>query len=375
MPVYCTHCGARAAEHFRFCQSCGAPLARGSAQADLRGAARGTQRFSPIFVAGLSIGVVAVLIAAAIAITDATGSSGTHLGPLVTPTTITLITGTPVPNTTAGPVATSLAPATDTPEAQGPVDTPSTDGPHVITIEDSLSFDDQSPNTTSEPKTVTLSNEGGSAQPLGTPAIDGANADAFAVSNNLCGDSLDSVTRCDVEVTFAPTSEGTFSATLEIVDPSGNSIAAVTLSGTGGSSNPTGDISVSPGTLEIDTQAGITAYQSISVDNNGSAAINVTETLDDGSGVFSTASTCNGQIDAGTTCTESIGLDPPDQCEDAGYSGSVTFADDAGDTLGTVSLAGTATGDSNQCEATPSDNGASHQPMAPLHAATPHAGG
>jgi hypothetical protein len=320
-------------------------------------------------VGGIFAGVVALLAAAGIAISGLLGSQGAQPSPLGTATIVAQLTSTPVPQ--ASPAGTSIVPATEASTPPGPADTPATDGPHLVTIEDSLTFDDQNPNSTSEPKTVTLSNEGGTAQPLGTPTIDGPNPGAFAVSNDLCGDSLDAVSRCDVEVTFDPPDQGSFSATLEIVEPNGNSIAAVTLSGTGGSSNPAGDISVSPSTAQFGTQAGITDYQSIDVDNNGSAAINVTETLDDGGGVYSSGNQCNGQVDAGTTCVESIALNPPDQCDDASYSGSITFSDDAGDTLGTVSLDGTATGDSSQCQTSPGDKtGAQHAAVPPHASAT-----
>ena len=97
-----------------------------------------------------------------------------------------------------------------------------------------------------------------------------------------------------------------------------------------------------------------------------------TETLDDGGGVYSSGNQCNGQVDAGTTCVESIALNPPDQCDDASYSGSITFSDDAGDTLGTVSLDGTATGDSSQCQTSPGDKtGAQHAAVPPHASATP----
>lgn len=364
IPAYCTRCGARAAKHFRFCQSCGAPLGAPPGRTGRPSAAGtgGARRYSLPFVAGTSIGVLALLIAAGIAISDMLASPGPQPVPIGTPTVIALATGTTAPNASASPAGTSQAVATAAPTApSGPADTPSTDGPSVVTLQDSLTFDDQDPNTTSEAKTVTLSNEGGAAQPLGTPTIDGANPDAFAVSNNLCFDNLAAVSRCDLEVTFTPPSQGSFSATLEVVDPQGTTIVSVALSGTGGSSNPTADVSVSPGTAEFSTQAGITEYQSINVDNNGSAAINVSETLDDGGGVFSSGDQCNGEVAAGTTCTESIALNPPDQCDDATYSGSITFSDDAGDTLGTVSLAGTATGDSSQCQTSPSDRSGSGQ--------------
>jgi hypothetical protein len=218
-----------------------------------------------------------------------------------------------------------------------------------VTIEDSLKFDDTTPNSTSTEKTVTLSNEGGGPQPLGTPIIDGANPSAFAVSSNQCGDSLDALTRCDVSVTFSPPDTGDYSATLEIVDPQNQTLASVSLSGTGGSSNPASDISISPGTLSLDTQAGITASGTIDISNNGTASITVSEQVDNGGGVFSIVGNCNSEIAAGSTCSESVQITPPDQCSEASYSGSITFSDSAGNQLGTASLTSNATGDQNQC--------------------------
>ena len=306
----------------------------------------------------MSIGIVALLAAGGVVVTSMLASPSPQPGPLGTaaPTVSAQATSTLVPQGSPVPAGTSFSRATEVPTADsGPADTPSADGPHLVTIEDSLTFGDQDPNTTSPAKSVTLSNEGGSAQPLGLPKIDGIYSGAFAVSNNLCNDSLDAVTRCEIDVTFTPGEKGNFSGTLEIDDPQGNTLASVTLSGTGGSSSPTSDIAITPSSVQFDAQGGITSYQSVNIDNNGSAAVTVSESLDDG-GVFSLTGTCNGDVAAGTTCVESVGIQPPDQCDNASYSGSITFSDDAGNTLGSVSLSATVAGDTNQCPSTNSSN-------------------
>jgi len=343
MPRYCTRCGAQNRADVRYCQHCGAPMV---AQP---GTVLGQVRALPqTFVLGVVIGVMALLGASGIEVMRLVAAPG----PQPSPTAPAQTTGTPVAlATTIRAPSAQPTPGDNTPVAtadSGPTDTPDADGPHVVIIEDSIQFDDTTPGSTSAAKTVTLSNEGGAAQPLGTPTFDGTNPDAFAVSTNDCFDSLDSLGQCTLEVTFTPPAAGAFSATLEIVDPQGNSVTSVDVSGNGGSSNSAADISISPGTLELDTTAGSSASGSIEIDNNGTAAIGVSESVDDG-GVFTVDGSCNTTIDADSTCYESVEINPPDQCDSASYSGSVSFSDDAGNDLGSTALSSSVTGDSSQC--------------------------
>lgn len=89
-----------------------------------------------------------------------------------------------------------MGPTPGQPEATTTPDIGGNGPPHVVALTNALDFGDQDPGTTSDPQTVTLSNEGGGDQPLRPVAIGGANPDAFA-AGGTCVDNLASVSRCD----------------------------------------------------------------------------------------------------------------------------------------------------------------------------------
>jgi hypothetical protein len=102
----------------------------------------------------------------------------------------------------------------------------------------SLTFPDQSINTTSNPLTVTLTNAGGATLSITSIAVSGTNAADFK-QVNACGATLASLAKCMITVTFKPAATGARSAGLVITtnDPgkptqtvamSGNGIAAAT---------------------------------------------------------------------------------------------------------------------------------------------------
>jgi trimeric autotransporter adhesin len=96
----------------------------------------------------------------------------------------------------------------------------------------SLSFANQTVNSTSAPKTVTLSNNGIGPLTISGVAISGSNSADFLLTNN-CGNSLAQGSSCTVSVSFKPKSRGSRSATLKFSDNAQSSTQAVSLSGSG----------------------------------------------------------------------------------------------------------------------------------------------
>lgn len=92
----------------------------------------------------------------------------------------------------------------------------------------SLAFGDQSINTTSAPRTVTLTNPGSAAAPVDHFGINGVNFADFAQTND-CPLVLAAGTSCTFSVTFAPTETGALMAVL--VNDGGD--LGVSLTGTG----------------------------------------------------------------------------------------------------------------------------------------------
>jgi len=95
----------------------------------------------------------------------------------------------------------------------------------------SLAFGNQTVNTTSAPRTVTLTNAGGAAGSVGNVAINGANFADFAQTNN-CPSVIAAGTSCTFTVTFTPTAAGDRVALL-VIDGDGGNQSIVSLTGIG----------------------------------------------------------------------------------------------------------------------------------------------
>ena len=241
--------------------------------------------------------------------------------------------GTPQPGTTQGPAGSPAVPTATPPS--GP------DQPHVVTIQDALTFDEQDPGTTSGAKTVEVSNEGGAPQALGEPSISGDSPDAFDVKS-YCGDSLAAVSSCTVDVYFKPSKEGEFSASLNIVDGAGGVLASVQVSGTGRLGTP--DVSVDPTSLNFDEN---NTTGSVTVSNNGQGEVSIVTSISgDNSSVFHVASDDCGSLEGGSSCTVGVEFSPPPGQGD--YGATLNVADAGGDSLASVDLSATVSEGSGQ---------------------------
>ena len=124
-------------------------------------------------------------------------------------------------------------------------------------------------------QSVTITNTGNTGLGLNNIFVDGTDADVFTVTNQ-CGSSLAPEASCAVDVTFAPSTEGTRNATLTIesTDPENESVS-VPLSGKG-TLAPTPEISVTPESVDLGrVLSGTSATAQVTVDNNGNAALQI----------------------------------------------------------------------------------------------------
>ncbi|MEV8540202.1 carbohydrate-binding protein [Streptomyces sp. NPDC051572] len=92
----------------------------------------------------------------------------------------------------------------------------------------SLTFADQTVNTTSAAQTVTVTNSG-----TATASLTGIAAGGDFAQTDTCGNSLAAGANCTVSVTFTPTASGTRTGTLTLTGNQSNSPTTVALSGTG----------------------------------------------------------------------------------------------------------------------------------------------
>jgi hypothetical protein len=99
----------------------------------------------------------------------------------------------------------------------------------------SLSFGNHQVNTTSAAQTVTLKNSGNAALIIHSIGLSGPNSGDFHQQNTCPSSSstLAAGASCTISVTFTPTAEANFSASLSIADNASGSPQSVTLSGTG----------------------------------------------------------------------------------------------------------------------------------------------
>ncbi|HEV2423656.1 MAG TPA: FG-GAP-like repeat-containing protein [Terriglobia bacterium] len=104
----------------------------------------------------------------------------------------------------------------------------------VISISpSSLTFAGQKVGTTSQPQTVTVTNEGTSSVTISKIDFSGGNLHDFNSPSNTCGTSLAGSSSCTINVTFTPHATGSRASTLLIYDTGGGSPQQVPVSGTG----------------------------------------------------------------------------------------------------------------------------------------------
>jgi hypothetical protein len=105
-------------------------------------------------------------------------------------------------------------------------------GAQVLLSSSALNFGSVSMNTTSKPRSATLTNQGTAALSVGSISINGANPGDFTQTNN-CGKSVAAGAHCDITVTFKPAAEGNRSAAITITESAAGSPLSIALDGTG----------------------------------------------------------------------------------------------------------------------------------------------
>jgi uncharacterized repeat protein (TIGR01451 family) len=138
----------------------------------------------------------------------------------------------------------------------------------------SIDFGNQLVGTTSSPRTVTLTNTGGSPLTISGLFITGSDFAFGADCGVAAGVVLDPGQSCAVPVTFAPTATGARSGSLTFIDNAADSPHTVALSGTG--VPPTADLAVSISASPNPAKKGSKISYTITVLNAGPmAATNV----------------------------------------------------------------------------------------------------
>jgi len=203
----------------------------------------------------------------------------------------------------------------------------------------SLSFGNQSVNTTSGVLSATLTNGGNAALSLSSIALTGANPGDFA-QTNTCGTSVAAGASCSISVTFDPTATGSRSASVSLYDNANGSPQSLGLSGTGTSAT----VSLSPTSLAFGNQSvnAPSGVLSATLTNGGNAALNLSSIALTGAnpGDFAQTNTCGTSVAAGASCSISVTFDPT---ATGSRSASVSFTDNANGSPQSLGLSGTGT--------------------------------
>jgi hypothetical protein len=198
-------------------------------------------------------------------------------------------------------------------------------------------FGNQPQNSSSQPQYVWLKDDGNAPMHVSGVSLIGADASQFAVTSDACsGATLNPGNLCLVYISFRPSAVGTFAPMVSFTDDAPDSPQLSTIRGTG---IAPGAI-VSPAAIDfgVVSDAG-SASQAVQLSNPTGQPLHVTSaSITSGGAVFSTsADTCTGAtVPAGSTCSLAVRFAPVFAF--AGFTGTLTLSDDAGQQA--VSLAG-----------------------------------
>jgi hypothetical protein len=166
-------------------------------------------------------------------------------------------------------------------------------------------------------QTITVSNTGTSALTLSSVSLSGAAVGDYSLATGTTcasGTSVAANNNCVIKVVFTPTAVGTRSAALTVTHNADGSPTSVSLNGTG-SAVPQGTLTLNQSALSFaSTALGGSSTQSLTLGNNGTAALTLDSALISGSNStdFSWGGNCTvgNAIAAGATCTAQLTFTP-----------------------------------------------------------------
>ena len=198
----------------------------------------------------------------------------------------------------------------------------------------SLAFVNQPVGTTSPAQSITLTNYGSTALTIVSVGITGSGRSEFAQTNNCVG-SLVAGGACQIFVTFTPSSQATFNASISISDNGPGSPQIVAL---GGSSLPSPVVTLSLSSISFKTQyVGTSGLpHGVMLTNTGNAPLTIANVVASPSD-FGVVNACGSSVAAGNSCTISVFFDPT---TGGTRNGTLTLTDNASNSPQTVGLTG-----------------------------------
>jgi len=196
----------------------------------------------------------------------------------------------------------------------------------------SINFGHQSDGTTSGASSITVTNTGSSTVTFTSILVTGTNAANFGESDN-CVPSLAQGNSCTINVTFSPTTAGSYSAAVTLTDNAVNNPQTVTLAGTGVVPVTLSVSSISFGTVLVGSNKVATP---VTLTNQMSVALTGITVGVTGTG-YSQVNTCGTTVAAGGTCTITVTFTPT---VGGTSNGTLSITDSANNSPQTASLTG-----------------------------------
>jgi hypothetical protein len=200
----------------------------------------------------------------------------------------------------------------------------------------SINFGTVSVGKSGAAKTITISNLSTAALSTSPLQVIGADPQDFVLSANSCGSSLAGNSSCSVTVTYTPTTGGSRSGSLSIVDGDPTSPQSVSFTGSADA------ISVSPTTINYgNVTSGRTQSKTVTVTNAGTATVTMSPLQISGASAADftmSANTCGSSLAASSSCSVSVTFAPPSP---GSYSATLTVTDSDLSSPTKVTLSGT----------------------------------
>ena len=193
-------------------------------------------------------------------------------------------------------------------------------------------------------QTVSVTNTGKATVSISQAAIIGS---GFTMVNGSGATSLPVGQSASLQIQFAPTSEGSDTATLTISSDASNSALGIPLSGTGTEAV----IAFSPASLNFNNvPVGQSSSQNVTITNNGNSNLTFSSVAISGSGFAMSGLNPLPTIAGGQSAMFSIQFAPTST---TGATGSVVFTDNAGNSPQTLTLVGSAVASGSTLAANP----------------------
>ncbi len=212
-------------------------------------------------------------------------------------------------------------------------------GPNVSLSPSSVAFANQTLNTASSSRVVTITNTGNATLNVSKIALTGAGANSYR-ETTTCGSTLNAGANCTVTIAFAPVAAGNLSATLTITDNAPLNPQSMNLNGTGVAAPA---VRLSSANLTFGTQVvGKASFTRVTtLTNTGTAALSIRGIAVTGAspGTFTESNTCGTTVRPGARCTISVRMQ---SSTEGSKTAAVTIADNAPNSPQSILLSGAA---------------------------------